>query len=45
MEFVNGRQLGGHMSRKHPGSSSDYANKRMMQMIKKLEKNRRNFFK
>lgn len=44
-KFKNGRQLGGHMSRKHPGSSFDYATKRQVQFIKRLEKERRDYFK
>jgi len=33
------------MSRKHPGSSFDYATKRQVQFIKRLEKERRDYFK
>lgn len=44
-QFNNGRQLGGHMSRRHPGNSVEYVIKKQVQSTKKLERRRRNYFK
>ncbi len=33
-EFDSGRQLGGHMSRKHPGKAFDYIFKKELQKVK-----------
>jgi hypothetical protein len=43
--FGNGRQLGGHMSRKHPGHSADYSKRRRLQNSRALERDRRRYFK
>lgn len=43
--FENGRQLGGHMSRRHPGKSMEYGVKRQAQRTKLVERKRRNYFK
>jgi hypothetical protein len=43
-KFDNGKQLGGHMSRKHPGNSMDYNKKKKVQSSKAVEKERRKYF-
>jgi hypothetical protein len=43
--FSNGRQLGGHMSRRHPGNSTDYSKKRRLHNTKTVERDRRKYFK
>ena len=43
-KFDNGRQLGGHMSRKHPGNSIDYSKKKKVQSSRAVEKERRDYF-
>lgn len=44
-EFLSGRQLGGHMSRRHPGNSLDYSKKRQLHFTKTVERERRKYFK
>jgi hypothetical protein len=43
--FATGRQLGGHVSRKHPGSSDSFNRKKKIQKIKTGEKKRREYFR
>jgi hypothetical protein len=43
--FENGRQLGGHMSRRHPGNSTDYNKKKQVHFTKTVERERRRYFK
>lgn len=43
--FSSGRQLGGHMSRRHPGNSTDYSKKRRLHNTKTVERDRRRYFK
>ena len=43
--FGNGRQLGGHMSRRHPGHSADYSKKKRLHTTKAVERDRRKYFK
>lgn len=43
--FNSGRQLGGHMSRRHPGNSTDYSKKRRLHSTKTVERDRRKYFK
>lgn len=45
IEFKSGRQLGGHMSRKHPGKSTDYKQRKEIRKNKFVEKSRRYYFK
>jgi hypothetical protein len=42
---MSGRQLGGHMSRKHPGNSVEYNKKRQLHSTKAVERERRKYFK
>ena len=44
-EFESGRQLGGHMSRKHPGKAIEYGFKKELHKVKEIERNRRKYFK
>ena len=44
-KFVTGRQLGGHMSRKHPSTTGDYGVKKQLKSVKQVERKRRNYFK
>lgn len=43
--FKTGRQLGGHMSRKHPGSSEAYNCKKLVHKFMKGERSRRDYFR
>jgi hypothetical protein len=43
--FVNGHQLGGHMSKKHPGHSLEYRNKELIKTRKVIERERRLYFR
>lgn len=43
--FTTGRQLGGHMSRKHPGRSDTYNSKRFVHKFMKCERARREYFR
>lgn len=44
-EFESGRQLGGHMSRRHPGNSLDYSKRKQLHITKTVERERRKYFK
>lgn len=44
-EFLSGRQLGGHMSRRHPGNSLDYSKRKQLHFTKTVERERRKYFK
>jgi hypothetical protein len=43
--FANGHQLGGHMSKKHPGHSLEYRNKELIKTRKVIERERRLYFR
>jgi hypothetical protein len=43
--FENGRMLGGHVSRKHPGISYEYYVKKEVHKTKEFERSRRRYFK
>lgn len=42
--FDNGKMLGGHVAKKHPGFSKEYKIRQFLQKTKKNEKKRRQFF-
>lgn len=44
MVFPTGKHLGGHMSKMHPGKSTDYQDKEIIKLARRSEECRRRYF-